>query len=367
MEVYIGMDVHCKKTVYVIQEGSGKVVAQGSVPTSVESFSGMLDELAVPSGTKIGLETGSQSWWVSSVLSGLGMQPVVIDAREVRAKARRIKQKSDLRDAFEICDGLRRGIYTALVYVPDARTQRLRQVLSRRRHFVKLCTSQVNAAKFLLRSVGLRTEAASLKSEGAWQRLIRRPAVRPLRQYLAMHRDLWKLAQEKVIALEKELDKALEPFRETAVLLQSVPGIGPITSASYIAVLGRPDRFPDSSHLVSYIGLAVSTYNSGERERHGHITKRGSGELRMLLCEAAHHSAKPQHPLNPYFRRISARHGYKKAVVAVAQRLARILFQMWRTGQGFDVNRLNVIRARQSRARRVYWQIKQTKEEVVSV
>jgi len=367
MEVYIGMDIHCKKTVYVIQEGSGKVIAQGSVPTSVEGFSKILDELTVPSGTKIGLETGSQSWWVSSVLSGLGMKPVVIDAREVRAKARRIKQKSDLRDAFEICDGLRRGIYTALVYVPDARIQRLRQVLSRRRHFVKICTSQVNAAKYLLRSVGLSKETTSLCSGLAWQRLLRLPAVRSLRRYLTMHRDLWRLAQEKVVALEKELDKALEPFRQTAGLLQSVGGIGPITSASYIAVLGKPDRFPDSSHLVSYIGLAVSTYNSGERERYGHITKRGSGELRMLLCEAAHHSANARHPLNPYFRRISARHGYKKAVVAVAQRLARILFQMWRKGQGFDVGQLNVIRARQSRTRRAYLQIKQAKEEVVSV
>jgi len=367
MEMYIGMDIHCKKTVYMIQECSGKAVAQGSVPTSVEGFSRMLDELAVPSGTKIGLESGPQSWWVSGVLSGLGMKPVVIDAREVRAKARRINQKSDFRDAFEICDGLRRGIYTAIVYVPEAQIQRLRQVLSRRRHFVKICTSQVNAAKFLLRSVGLSSEAASLRSDGAWQRLIRRPAVRPLRQYLEMHQDLWKLAQEKVVAVEKELDKALEPFRETAGLLQSVPGIGPVTSASYIAVVGQPNRFPDSSHLVSYIGLAVSTYNSGERERHGHITKRGSGELRMLLCEAAHHAANPRHPLNPYFRRIAARHGYKKAVVAVAQRLAKILFQMWRTGQGFDVNQLNVIRARQSRARCVYWQIKETKEEIVSV
>ncbi len=55
-----------------------------------------------------------------------------------------------------------------------------------------------------------------------------------------MHRDLWKLAQEKVGALEKDMDKALEPFRETAGLRQGVPGIGLITSASYIAVPGRP-------------------------------------------------------------------------------------------------------------------------------
>ena len=143
------------------------------------------------------------------------------------------------------------------MHVPDVRIQRLRQVLSRRRHFVKVCTSQVNAAKYLLRSVELSKETTSLCSGVAWQRLISRPAARPLSRYLAMHRDLWKLAQEKVIALEKELDKTLEPFREMAGLLQSVPGIGPITLASYIAVVGKPDRFPDSSHLVSYIGLAV--------------------------------------------------------------------------------------------------------------
>ena len=70
--MYIRMDVHCKRTVYVIQEGSGRVIVQGSVPTSVEGLGEMLEELAVPSGMKIGLETGPQAWWVSSALSGLG-------------------------------------------------------------------------------------------------------------------------------------------------------------------------------------------------------------------------------------------------------------------------------------------------------
>ena len=132
-------------------------------------------------------------------------------------------------------------------------------------------------------------------------------------------------------------------------------------------MLGTPDRFPTSSHVVSYIGLAVSTYSSGERERYGHITKRGSAELRMLLCEAAHHAANIRHPLNPYFRRISARHGYQKAVVAVAQRLARILFQMWRKGEAFDVRQLNVMAENRIRARRVYWRIRQPKEEMLKV
>jgi len=363
MTVYIGMDVHCKKTVYVVQENSGQVIAQGSVPTSVQGFRSVLDRLGTPGTRKVGLESGPQAKWVSGVLSELGMRPVVIDAREVRAKARRINQKSDSRDAFEICDGIRRGIYTSIVYVPEPVIERLRQLLSRRRHFVRLCTSQVNAAKYLLRAVGLSAEAASLKSDAAWQRLMKRPAVGSLRTYLAMHRDLWLVAQEKVSALEGESTGALKPFQQTAELLQTVPGVGLITSASYIAVLGTPGRFADSSRVVSYIGLAVSTYSSREKERYGHITKRGSGELRMLLCEAAHHAANSRHPLNPYFRRTAARHGYKKAVVAVAQRLARILFQMWRKGQAFDVRQLNVVAESALRARRVYWRVRQPNEE----
>ena len=366
MAVYIGMDVHCKKTVYVAQDDGGKVIGQGSVPTNVGGLAEMLAKVDAPSGTRIGLETGAQAAWVSGVLCDLGMEPVVIDAREVRAKARRINQKSDSRDAFEICDGLRRGIYTSIVYVPGPQIQRLRRVLSRRRHFVRLCTSQVNAAKFLLRSVGLSTQAASLKSDRAWLRLLARPAVAPLRRYLAMHRELWGVATEKVLACEKELARALEPFQETAALLQSVPGVGVVTSASYIAVVGTPERFADSSHVSSYIGLVPSTYSSGEQERTGHITKRGSGELRMLLCEAAHHAARAQHPLNPYFSRICARHGYKKAVVAVAQRLERILFQMWRKKEAFDVNQLNVVPEKHVRTRTVYWRIRRPMEEAVT-
>jgi transposase len=110
--------------------------------------------------------------------------------------------------------------------------------------------------------------------------------------------------------------------------------------------------------VVSYIGLGVSTYSSGERERHGHITKRGSAELRAMLCEAAHHVANVRHPLNPYFTRICARHGFKKAVVCVAQRLARILYQMWRNEEDLDLNKLNVEPTRTIRTRRLYYRIK---------
>ena len=228
--------------VYVAQDESGNVTVQGKVATTAEGFCHLVETLEAPKGTNIGLDTGAQAMWVARLLSGLGMQSVVIDAHEVRRKARRIGQKYERRDAFEICDGIRRGLYTSMVHVPDAQLLGLRQILSRRRHFVKVCTMQINAAKFLLRSVGLGREAASLGTLQAWQKLLGRPAVESVREHLAMHADLWRVAQEKVILLEKELGEALAPFKATVRRLQTVPGVGMITAATYIAVLATPER-----------------------------------------------------------------------------------------------------------------------------
>ena len=365
MTLYIGLDVHGKETVYVAQDQSGKVTAQGKVATSAEGFCQLVKTLETPKGTKIGLETGTQAMWVSRLLSGLEMEPVMIDAREVRQKARRIGQKSDRRDAFEICDGMRRGIYTTIVYVPDARVLRLRQILSRRRHFVKICTRQINAAKWLLRSLGLGREAASLTSVGAWETLVGRPAVEGLRDHLAMHADLWRLAQEKVVLLEKQLREALKPFQETVSRLQTVPGVGIITAATYVAVLATPERFPDSSRLASYIGLVPSTYDTGNMQQHGHITKRGSGELRAMLCEAAQHAASKRHPLHPHWVRFCAKQGYKKTVIITAHRLARILFAMWRKGEDFDPSKLNVVAEQGVYRKKYYWRMKRPEEQGV--
>jgi transposase len=360
MTIYIGLDVHSKKTVYVAQDQEGRVLGEGSVATTWEGLCHLVQTLQAPPQTEIGLETGTQATWVSRHLMAVGMKPVVIDAREVRAKARRVGQKSDRRDAFEICDGLRRGIYISIVYVPEEPIEQLRMILSRRRHFVRLCTRQTSAAKFLLRAQGLRHLASTMGTTVAWDKLLARTAGTLIHDYLAMHAQLWKQAQATVKILDKELVRATKPFDATMKLLQTLPGVGPVTAATFIATLGTPQRFPDSSRVVSYVGLAVSTYDSGDRQCHGHITKSGSPELRAMLCEAAHHAARPQHPLNPYFRRLCAKRGLKQAVVAIAQRLARILFQMWRKGEPFDVNKLNVRPVKKVKAQRIHYEIKCT-------
>lgn len=355
MKMYLGTDVHCKHTVYTAQDNGGKVLQESKVPTSRAGLAEMKQRLKAPKGTPVALESGGQAFYVARLLQELGLQPVVVDAQEVRAKARSRRQKSDQRDAFELCDGLRRGVFTKIVYVPPPEISRLRELLSRRRHFVRLRTAEVNAAKYLLRARGLGELVKSLVSAAAWERLLAQPAVQELRMLLNCHYQVWRAAQQQEEQLNAELQEALQPFAAEHELLRSAPGVGPLTAATFIAVLATPERFADSGKVVSYAGLAPSTYDSGEAVRHGRITKQGSPELRSMLCEAAHQAARPTHPLHPYFRRLCAKSGYKKAIVAVAQRLARILYQMWKKHERFDARHLNVLHQPTERKRLVYW------------
>jgi transposase len=368
-KVYIGMDVHCKLIYCVVQNDAGDVISEKPIPTEEESIKTFLSEIGnageLREGTEIAFESGQQATWLSKFLSCIGMKPVIIDAREVRAKARRIGQKTDRRDAFEICDGWRRGIYDSIVYVPDEKIQKLRNILMQRRHYVNICTGEVNAAKYLMRANGMRAGGILLRKETGWEGMCEIVKGKAFAGHTMKHHDVWKVSAEKVKELELELKDALSPFKDVMDILMSTPCVGILTAATYIAVIGTPERFPDSSHVISYAGLATSTYDTGETERHGHITKRGSSELRAMLCEAAQHARNPRNPLNPYFTRACAKHGYKKAVIAVAHRLARILYQMWKRKECFDIGKLNLEQGEYQKVRKTYYRIKTPKTQVL--
>ncbi len=97
------------------------------MPTTPAGFAQLRTTHNLPPGTPVALETGTVAFFVARQLAHVGLAPVVVDAHEVRLKAHRPMQKSDRRDAFELCEGLRRGIYRAIVHVPPAAVPRLRE------------------------------------------------------------------------------------------------------------------------------------------------------------------------------------------------------------------------------------------------
>ena len=116
MKMYVGMDVHSKDCVHAVQDESGRLQFEGRVPTSYEGLSELRKRL--PAGTQVAIESGEMAFLVARWLLRLDLEPVVVDAREVRMKAYRPNQKSDRRDALELCEGLRCGQYRSIVHVP---------------------------------------------------------------------------------------------------------------------------------------------------------------------------------------------------------------------------------------------------------
>ena len=345
MTRYVGLDAHSKRSVYVIQDEQGKVVAEGSVPTTLEGLLGLRNRYELPTGTRVALESGTMAFFVARHLTQMGLDPLVVDAGEVRAKALRPNQKSDRRDALELCEGLRRGIYRTAVHVPPLAIERLRETLARRRHFVRAKTREVNAVKHLLacrRTAGTVSQSAARTRAGAssWSPSRASPHSMPSVPRTAA---LWRCAADQVVALEAQLHAQQAPFEPEMDRLQTIPGVGPIVALTVIAVFSDVRRFPTAKHAASYAGLVASTYDSGERVQHGHITRRGSSELRSMLCEAAHHAGRAEQSLPSVLRQSLRASGLqdggdRRGAPALPDRLGDAAI----AGHDFDLARLDV-------------------------
>jgi len=357
MKSYVGLDVHSKSSVFVIQNERGQELGRGEVPTSVEGFSALRIRFRLRASTLVALESGTMAFFAARKLRELGLSPVVVDAREVRMKAHRPRQKSDTRDAGELCEGVRRGIYQAIVHVPPEKIEHLRNTLSRRRHFVRLGTAQINAAKKMLRSAGLsELSRQHLGTLRAWRLVLGALAEHPqVRSFVELHHRAFQSAMEQKAACEKSLEQQHSLFGEDLERLKTVPGVGDIVALTAIAVFSDATRFPSAKHASSYAGLVPQTYQSGETNRQGHITRTGSPELRAMLVQAAHTARRQQSPLNPFLRSLTLRVGTRRAVIAVAHRLCRVLYAMLRDKTTFDASKLKAHESRTTaQSARVY-------------
>ena len=225
MTRYVGLDAHSKRCVYVIQDENGKVIGEGSVPTTMEGLQLLRARYELPAGTRVALESGTMAFFVARGLARLGLDPLVVDAHEVRVKALRPNQKSDRRDALELCEGLRRGSYRAIVHVPPEPIERLRETLGRRRHFVRIKTMQVNAVRRLLRAAGLQTLRRSLQADSGWEKLLAAVQVdASLHACCVTHRAVWRCAHEQILTLEDSLRAQQQPFQHDVDRLQTLRG-----------------------------------------------------------------------------------------------------------------------------------------------
>jgi transposase len=326
--VYGAIDLHSRFSQIRIVDADGAVRREQRVLTTrdrlVAAFTGF-------GGMRILVEASTESEWVGQTLEGAGHEVIVADpnyAPMYGVRQRRIK--TDTRDVAALAEACRLGIFRRAHRV--ARAQRtVRQQLAVRRQIVRMRTSLIAHLRALLRQEGLRLGSGS--STTVPDRVARlalpdglRMVVTPLLEALA--------ALTPVIATTTRALTAQADADPVAVRLQTVPGVGPIVALTYRATLDDVARFPSAGHVSSALGLVPREDSSGERRQRGHLTKIGPSEARTMLIQAAwtcwrSRTARTT-PLRTWADRLAARRGARIAVVALARRLSRILYAVWR-------------------------------------
>jgi transposase len=334
--VAIGLDVGDRFSSYCILERDGSVRESGRVRTSSQALAERFASVPV---CRIALEVGTHSPWISRLLEQLGHEVYVANPSRLRF-IYGSQRKNDRTDAEALARVVRLDPrLLAPIQHRGAEGQRDLALLRSRRVLVRGRTRLVNHVRAVVKASGGRLPSCSADSfaDKVAEAIPedRRVALTPLLGIIASMTD-------QIHRFDQQVVKLIRQRYPDARLLLQVPGVGPITALAFVLVLEDPARFPDSRTVGAYLGLVRRQFQSGEQDPERRITKAGDEMLRSLLVQCA------QWTLGPFgsdtdlrrwglaLARRGRKNAKKRAVVAVARKLATLLHRLWRTGQVYE-------------------------------
>jgi len=249
-------------------------------------------------------------------------------------RSRRVK--TDKRDARTLAEACRLGAYRPAHRTSD-RQRHVRAKLAVREAIVRTRSKYISLIRALLRRDGLRVAAGTARSFCA--RLECLPLSAEMRAEAAPLITLLESVNEQLRQADAEMAQLV---KDDPVIkrLTTAPGVGPVTAVCFVSTLDDVSRFPDAKQARAYLGLVPSEYSSGERQQRGRIAKAGPNRARYLLVEAAGALMRSSGPegaaLRAWAAHIRERRGTKVAIVALARKLAGILYAMWRDARDFQ-------------------------------
>jgi transposase len=329
----MGIDLGDEFSQVCVLDQDGGVIEAGRIRTTEEAFrgrlSGMQPCLAV-------VEVGTHSPWVSRLVKGLGHECLVANPASLHRKGRK---KSDKVDAEKLARwGRSDPDMLDPVQHPDAAVQADMAVVHSRRALVEARTKLINRARGLVKSWGTRLPRCDAdyfaERVGADVPPELKTAMEPLLQTIGQ-------LTLQIKALEEQMERlAADKYGEATTALRQVPGVGPITALAYVLTIREPERFHKSRQVGPYLGLTRRQDQSGESDAEHSISKAGNTYLRTLLVQAAHHVLErgPDTDIKRWGLRKAegGKKAKKRALVAVARKLAVLMHHLWRTGEVYE-------------------------------
>ena len=335
---HIGIDVHKNQSQICILSAEGELIEK-RVATEQKRFEAVLGSHPL---TRVLIEASTESEWVARCLEGLGHEVIVADPNYAPMYGQRTRRvKTDRRDARALAEACRSGTYRPAHRTSDER-RHLRGRLAVREALVRTQARYVSLIRALLRREGLRVRTGST---GCFlERLVEVDLPAHLRLEIEPLISVMDSLGEQIARADAQAAELAAQDPEVRRLC-TTPGVGPVTAASFVATLDTAERFRGAHQVESYLGLVPREMSSGEKQHKGRITKTGSNRTRYLLVQASwvillRTKCAQAEPLRAWAQRIAARRGKKVAVVALARRLAGILYAMMRDKMQFDAQRL---------------------------
>ena len=332
----VGVDLGDRISRYCVLDQKGQILEADTVATTGRAFRKLFADRPA---AQVVIEVGAHSPWVQRLLQELGHETITANPRYVRL-IYSSGSKNDQLDAERLARLAR--VDPKLLHPIQHRggtAQADRALLRSRNALVECRTKLINHARGVVKSMGGRLPSCS---SSYFHKRVREDLPEELKPALTPVLDTIAVLNRKIQRLETRIERlASKRYPETG-LLRQVSGVGPLTALSYVLTVEDPQRFKSSRAIGPYLGLRPRQSQSGDLDPELRITKAGDSDLRRLLVGSAHYILGPFGPdtdLRRWGLALAARgkkNAKKRAVVAVARKLAVLLHRLWVTAEVYE-------------------------------
>jgi len=337
-KLFIGMDLHKNTSTFVVKDKEGKLVNSAKVLTDKNDVTRYIYSLKRNNGNKelsLVVEPVSQWYYYADLLEALDIDVHLAHPMNVKAIAH-ARIKTDKIDAGVLADLLRTNFLPEAYFAP-AEVRSWKEQCRFRASVINLRTQVKNKIHAILFKHSLRHNFSNLFGKSGRRWLAGLDLKEPFKGNLDKYLLLIDQLTEQVVRAEEIITNTVINCPQ-AYLLISIPGISYCSALTIMAEIGNIDRFISVKHLQSYAGLIPSTYNSGDKQIHGKITKRGSKWLRWIMIEAAYHqmNCKRIPGFGSYYNTLKKRKGSKTAAVATARKLLAVVWRLLKDNRPYE-------------------------------
>lgn len=337
MPHFIGVDFHKATSYLTVMDQHGQIEKQGRIDNNKEALATFL--ASYPDSSAV-LEAGRNWVLMYDWLEGMTSKVTLAHPLKVKAIAS-ARIKTDKIDSKTLAHLLRSDLIP-MAYVPSLDARTAREILRQRMFFVKLATMTKNRIRTILDRHPELPPSPTKNVFGPGSRDWFQDLPLAERERAIINQDLALLDSLKTrIDESNDLIESLLESQSDAQLLKTIPGIGQFFSVLVAYEIDNVKRFDNAKKLAAYAGLVPSTYASGPKSYHGHITKQGNKYLRWAFVEAVWPAIASDQGFRHYYDKIKEKKGANSAKIATARRLSAIAYHVLKDGRPYEKDRVN--------------------------